>query len=147
MTSPQWSADTLHHTWPFNTRIKTRRENSTAKKHVHFSIHLDCLPHHLEEIQISQEIAQTGELGLPSLDLAAKQTVSYGHSSPGKYCLGRVRKQISVHVRNPHTAPLHTGTHWKFVPGSTVRLHWSAEGKMAFYKCLQKPEFYPCKHF
>lgn len=96
--SPQWHpsvecCDTLHHTWTFNTRRKTRRENSIAKKHVHFSIHLDFLPHHLEEIQISQEIVQTSELSLPSLDLEAKRTVSFGHSSPGKYCLGTFRNQ------------------------------------------------------
>lgn len=85
--------DTLHHTWTFNTRIKTRRGNRIAEKHVHFSIHLDFLPHHLEEIQISQEIVQTSELGLPSLDLEAKHTVSFAHSSPGKYCLVTFRNQ------------------------------------------------------
>lgn len=90
---PTESYGTLHHTWTFNSRRKTRRENRIAEKHVHFSIHLDFFPHHLEEIQIAQEIVQTSELGLPSLDLEAKRMVSFVYSSPGKYCLVTFRNQ------------------------------------------------------
>lgn len=145
--------DILHHTWTFNTRRKTRRESNVAKKARTFF--------HTSGFSSTSSGRDSNFSGNSSDKRIRSSQPWSGSQGNGFFRALFSREILPRHIQKPEsvsmseilqcltplTAPLHRGTKWKFVPGNTVRLDWSAEGKMAFYKCLQEAQFYLCKHF
>lgn len=156
--SPQWHpsvecCDTLHHTWTFNTRRKTRERKQHCKKARTFF--------HTSGFSSTSSGRDSNFSGNSSDKRIRSSQPWSGSQAYGFFRALFSREILPRHIQKPesvpmseilqcmttHTVPLHRGTKKKFVLGSTVRLDWSAEGKMAFYTCSQKPEFYLCKHF